>query len=387
MKKALNKVKDKLFQKIHLNNLVYNTCWEDPRCDRQLLKLDEKSKVLMITSAGCNALDYLLDNPAEVHTVDVNVRQNALLALKQASFRYGDYERHFQLFGEGYMSDARQFYFTHLREQLLPEYAAFWDEKISYFCHKNPNKTFYFRGTAGQFAWLLYKYLNRKDQYRDLVNRLMDAKDIPTQLNIYDELEPKMMSKFVRWAMNRHLATSLLGVPRPQRQLMIEAYPEGGVSSYIAENLRYIFTALPMSENYFWKLYAHGKYSHDCCPNYLKEAHFKTYQGLIDKLHINTTTISNYLKSQEHKFSHYVLLDHQDWLASYDNAALEEEWRLILEKSNIGTKILQRSAALKIDFFPQFVLDNVEFEQELTQSTHKQDRVGTYGSVYMAMVK
>ena len=38
----------------------------------------------MLTSAGCNALDYLLDGPAEIHAVDVNFRQNALLELKAA---------------------------------------------------------------------------------------------------------------------------------------------------------------------------------------------------------------------------------------------------------------------------------------------------------------
>lgn len=37
-------VKDWLFRQIHTNNLVYNTCWEDPRCDRELLNIDEKSE-------------------------------------------------------------------------------------------------------------------------------------------------------------------------------------------------------------------------------------------------------------------------------------------------------------------------------------------------------
>ncbi len=51
---------ERVFQRIHGNSLVYNTCWEDPRCDRRLLQLDARSRVVMLTSAGCNALDYLL---------------------------------------------------------------------------------------------------------------------------------------------------------------------------------------------------------------------------------------------------------------------------------------------------------------------------------------
>ena len=41
----------------------------------------------MITSAGCNALDYLLDEPRQVHAVDVNPKQNALLELKLSAIR------------------------------------------------------------------------------------------------------------------------------------------------------------------------------------------------------------------------------------------------------------------------------------------------------------
>ncbi len=72
-------INERVFKQVHANSLVYNTCWEDPRCDRELLRLDNDSRVVMLTSAGCNALDYLLDNPASVDCVDLNPRQNALL--------------------------------------------------------------------------------------------------------------------------------------------------------------------------------------------------------------------------------------------------------------------------------------------------------------------
>ena len=73
------RTQDAIFNRVHGTNLVYNTCWEDPRLDRQMLNLQSDSRLVMITSAGCNALDYLLDGPAEIHAVDMNPRQNALL--------------------------------------------------------------------------------------------------------------------------------------------------------------------------------------------------------------------------------------------------------------------------------------------------------------------
>src|SRR6516162_10556547 len=70
------------FRYVHRRNLVYNTCWEDPRLDREALDLGPFDRVVVITSAGCNALDYVLEGPEHIHAVDVNFRQNALLDLK-----------------------------------------------------------------------------------------------------------------------------------------------------------------------------------------------------------------------------------------------------------------------------------------------------------------
>jgi len=40
-----------------------------------------------------------------------------------------------------------------------------------------------------------------------------------------------------------------------------------------------------------------------------------------------------------------------------------------------------------VDFFPDFVRDTVAFEQEKTRQTHREDRVGTYASVYLGIVQ
>ena len=79
----------RMFNMVHGNNLVYNTCWEDPRLDRIALGLGSDDNVMVITSAGCNALDYALEAPKNVFAVDMNPRQNALLELKMAP-RAGD---------------------------------------------------------------------------------------------------------------------------------------------------------------------------------------------------------------------------------------------------------------------------------------------------------
>ena len=76
---VLDWVSGRVFKFVHGNNLVYNTCWEDPRLDRVALQFQPSDNVLVITSAGCNALDYALCEPNHVYAVDMNPRQNALL--------------------------------------------------------------------------------------------------------------------------------------------------------------------------------------------------------------------------------------------------------------------------------------------------------------------
>ena len=162
----INHLRDWIFKNVHGSNLVYNICWEDPRCDRQVMNIGAESKIVMITSAGCNALDYLLDNPAEIHCIDLNSRQNALLELKKALFKHSDYTTLYNFFGHGSYSESENYYKKELRQH-LPAFAQdFWDRKIGYFSGKGPKKSFYFRGSSGTLAWLFVKYMkSRKKLY------------------------------------------------------------------------------------------------------------------------------------------------------------------------------------------------------------------------------
>ncbi|MBQ7815199.1 MAG: DUF3419 family protein, partial [Thermoguttaceae bacterium] len=72
-------ISGKVFAAVHGNNLVYNTCWEDPRLDKVALELTPEDNLLVITSAVCNALSYAIEGLNRVYAVDMNYRQNAVL--------------------------------------------------------------------------------------------------------------------------------------------------------------------------------------------------------------------------------------------------------------------------------------------------------------------
>ncbi|TCI93188.1 DUF3419 family protein [Tenacibaculum sp. M341] len=381
----MSKIQNWFFHKIHGNKLIYNTCWEDPRCDRELLKLQHDSKLVMITSAGDNLLDYLLDEPAEIHTVDMNFRQNALFELKRSFINLGDYKALFQFFGEGNHPEAKFYYENNVRES-LPKYAQeYWDQHIHYFQGKGRRKSFYYRGASGFLAFMCRRYLYTRKKIRQNLESFMSSNNLSQQASYYSILEDKIFNPFISRLLNNHLTMYLAGVPKAQQALIQQSYVGGNVA-YIRECFRNVFTKLDIGDNYFYQVYLNGFYTKQCCPEYLKEAHFSTLQNQQKKAKSYTTTLSGFLKENPGAYSHYVLLDHQDWLAANNIPALEEEWRLILENSKPGTRILMRSAATEIDFFPDFVKNKVSFDKELSDRMHTKDRVGTYASVYLGIV-
>lgn len=373
---------DAWFARVHGSRLIYNSCWEDPRADRELLAIAADSRLLMITSAGCNALDYLLDDPQVIDCVDMNPRQNALLELKLAVLARGDHALLFQLFGEGRHGDFTAVY-PQLRPALSATAQAYWDRSLGAFSPRGRG-SFYFRGAAGDVAWLARGGLRllRPALWRE-VERLLEAGSLDEQREIYAAIEHRLWTPTLRWLVRQPAVLGLLGVPRAQLNLIEQQYP-GGLNAYIEDKLRYLTTELPIRENYFWRVYIHGAYRQDCCPNYLRAEHFETLRARARRVRVHTGTLSDFLRDQPGCYDRFVLLDHQDWMAAHQPQALAEEWRLLLQSSTDHARVLMRSASLDIDFLPEFARRRLQPHAEDCSHWHQRDRVGTYGSVLCA---
>lgn len=373
------------FNQVHRSNLIYNATWEDPRIDRELLELDAGSRLVMITSAGCNVLDCLLDGPAQIHAVDMNHRQNALLELKIAMLRHGSYDDLFQMFGAG--AHARhQSVYRQLRDHLEPATRLFWDRQVGMFSPDSMKKSFYYHGTSGIAAWIMVKALfQARPQLRRLAERLLDSMSLREQKEIYTHLEPEIWGRISSWLVRQPTLMTFLGVPRAQIALIKKSHPRG-LEGYVKDKLRHVMTEVPLYDNYFWRVYLTGHYTTDCCPEYLRERNHLMLRCWSDRVSTHTMSVADFLRRTPGSYTHFVLLDHQDWLAWNDTSALREEWDLILQNSRPGTRILLRSAALELDFIPADIRQRLRFRPELTQILHRQDRVGTYGSLHLAEV-
>ncbi len=385
----------RVFEFVHSHNLVYNTCWEDPRLDRQAMQLGPEDRVLVITSAGCNALDYVLAGAGRVYAVDMNPRQNALLELKIAGIRQLAWDDFFQMFGQGHLPHVRQVYRQRLRGQLSVWSQRYWDRWISFF--SRPSRPFYFRGTSGSFARALNFYIDRVVKVRPIVDQLLASKSLVDQRKLYyEELRGRFWTRALRFALRRDATLSMVGVPEAQR-LQVERHYPGGIVQFIEESLDAVFAQLPLHDNYFWRVYMTGSYSPECCPEYLKPQNFERLKsGLVDRTSCHTNTIQGFLDQETVSISRFVLLDHMDWLSTHNFSLLEAEWSAILQRATPGARLLWRSGGLRTDFVDQVVVrqngrltrlpELLRYDRELASRLHSLDRVHTYGSFYIADV-
>ncbi len=377
---------DFLLRRIHRKTLIYNTCWEDPRIDRQLLQLDSGSHVLMITSGGCNALNYLLDNPAGIHCVDVNPRQNALLELKLAMIKRGSYGDFFRMFGMGSHPDPQSL-FRELLPFLSPEAAGFWKSRMDWFNERSVRRSFYFHGSCGSLVWAGRKLFDLvyPAYFRNVVS-LSESENREEQSRIFSKIEQSMVHKIICRMMSTPLFLSFFGVSRRQIRMIREESPNG-LTAYVRDIFRHVGTRIPIQDNYFWRVYFTGSYPPGCLPDYLHKEHFDELWQRTGRISMHNASVSRFLERNPANYTHFVLLDHQDWLAFHNPEGLSEEWRLILSNSRPGSRILLRSAGFSASFIPDFVHDRVTFHPELTRSLHQTDRPGTYGSLHLGIVK
>jgi S-adenosylmethionine-diacylglycerol 3-amino-3-carboxypropyl transferase len=389
-----DRIDQRIFNALYSRSLVYNACWEDPAVDRRALALRHTDTVLAITSGGCNVLDYALAGARRVHAVDANPRQTALLELKLAGIRRLEFADFFRVFGEGQHPGFLDLYHERLRAELPPFARAYWDARTAWFSGRHGG--FYFHSLAGIVARSFRAYLRLRPRLAHPIHALFEARSLEEQAELYERrIRPQLWGKGVNWALSQQIVLSLLGVPHPQRR-EVQAQHAGGVAGFVRDSLEYLVRHLPFWSNYFYAVYVRGRYAPGCCPEYLKAGEFARLKaGLAGRIVPHTATVTGFLQRTDERISRFVLLDHMDWMSSYDPEALIEEWSAILARATCDARILLRSAHAR----PRY-LDWVEvgaarrrlrealaFHDGLARELAREDRVHTYAGFHIADVR
>lgn len=379
-------LQERLFTAL-FSGLVYSQIWEDPEVDMEGLALKPDSRMITISSGGCNALSYLTANPAQVIAVDLNRHHVHLVRLKRAGLTaMPNYQTYYRFFGVANDRDNPEIYRRHLRDHLPEETRDYWDgrdtlmrRRISIF-----RRNIYRQGLLGRFIWMSHlgaRLLGAK------LEPLLEMRDMAEQRAYFEnELAPL----FDHWLVQRvtSMKASLfgLGIPPAQYDSLAEA-GGGDMAVVLKRRLEKLICDFPISENYF----AHQAFGRQYAPGdggplppYLQSRHFADLGERAERLEVTNRSVTDRLRDEgPGSMDAFVLLDAQDWMT---DEQLNDLWSEITRTARPGARALFRTAD-EVSLLPgrldPAILDRWTYHSERSADLTARDRSAIYGGVHL----
>ena len=358
-----------IFEYLLNNKLIFNTSWEDPQIDLDLLNINSNSIILNIGSAGDNSLEYLLENPKLLYVCEINKAQIALIELKKIIFTFFDYDMLSRFFLTGtnpqYLED-----YAKIRMYLSDASKLYWDKNIKYFAEGR--RSFYYHGASGIIAFYIQKLLKRDEKLKTEIDNILNNRE-----SNFDYIEKKIWNHKIIQFLSLPYIHNLLGVPSAQMSLS----SVNEISENIRISLKNHFSLYPNSNNYFWYLYFNGFFSIEKCPNYLKEKNFSKIKENISKMILVDKPLIQVLDMED--FNIINLLDHQDWHLTKNTNYLTELWNKINSKTN-KRKVMFRSVSSNAEIFNKYLNGKYDLKSYSNKDLKYINRVATYYYAHIA---
>jgi S-adenosylmethionine-diacylglycerol 3-amino-3-carboxypropyl transferase len=372
---------------LSFRGFVYPQIWEDPEIDIQALRLGPDSRVMTIASGGCNVLNYLTEDPAEVIAVDLNPTHLALTRLKLAALRHlPDYEAFFRFFGEADTKANTAAYDAHVRPHLDRESRRYWEgrgplrqRRISMF-----SRNIYRYGQLGRFIGTVH--VLAKLHGRD-PRRILSARNFEEQRSLFEAtLAPLFDKKLVRFLCN--LPVSLYGLGIPPAQFEALSSDSGGdMAGLLRARLERLACDFPIEDNYFaWQAFGRGydREKKQAVPRYLRAENFETLRDRAERVTTRQMTVTEFLEGQDARsLAGYVLLDAQDWMGP---ETLDALWTEIARTAEPGARVVFRTAGAESPLEPAVHPETMAlFRRETALSTEltPRDRSSIYGGFHV----
>jgi S-adenosylmethionine-diacylglycerol 3-amino-3-carboxypropyl transferase len=322
--------------------LVYTQIWEDPVADLAALRLAVGSTIVTIASGGCNALSYLVAQPAQVYAVDLNEAHLALLKLKLAGLRaFSDYSDFWQFFGSANSRANSNLYRERLRPLLDARARNYWDKRniigrprYAYF-----TDGFYRHGMLGRFIGMAH--FAARLAGIDPALLLNGRPEAPARIEALNRLERAFHSPLARLMTATPALLFSLGIPRRQRALLGDV----PLNELLHQRLLRLIDGQPNETNYFAWQALHRGYAGPgdrCLPPYLQRRHYgrvRNGAGLIFAHHASLRQFLEGLPARE--VDAVILLDTQDWMESDEIRAL---WNAIDRAGRDDVHVVFRTA-------------------------------------------
>ena len=366
--------KKKAEGQVKLFKLIFTMNWEDPESDYQALKIASGDRMMTITSGGCNTLSFLLFDPAEIHTVDINPSQSFLLELKIAAIRKLDHPGFTAFLGLTKTNDRLDTY-NLLREDLSEGAKTFWDQNTTLI-----EKGFLMNGRYEGFVKLVGKIMLLV-QGKKRLNGLCKDKNPEEQKDFYRYWDSRRTRLMFDLFFNKYVLA--------RRGLKGDYFHfDDGSDSFSASFFNRFSRALrdiPVKGNYFLHLYLKGCYrSLDELPDYLLEPHFNIIKARLDRIKIITADAKEWLSSMPDNSLNCLglsniceLMDQGDTLKFFN-----EVYRTACPDARISFRNLMIPREV-----PEILRDRIVLDSSLSKAIYENDRSFVYGKVAAYQIK
>jgi S-adenosylmethionine-diacylglycerol 3-amino-3-carboxypropyl transferase len=366
------RARDRLFQQAFSRLFVYNLLWEDTEVDEQWLGVDERSRVLSITGAGCGVAGLLSRSPERVDAVDINPHHLALSALKMsAAQNLESFSELYDLFGRGW-SPYPERTVRRLAEPLPAWIQRYWRRHWDRFEHSLHHEGLtaellrWFRSAVGaDAAWL------RSVMHLPVEERVAQVDRV---------IRPVMEGPMMRAVLRSPLHLVGFGINFTQRDRLLASHGASDVLDVWMEHLRKV-AATPIETNWFcWQVVA-GELNHehpDAVPPYLRQDRFARSRRSNTDLAFHHANLFDVLGAAgPESWTHYTLCDAPDWLNAPTRHRLLTE---IKRTARPGARVLARSVEHQ-DWVLESGVPGFRRLEEATRLASAADRSRQYAQV------
>nr|GAT57621.1 predicted protein [Mycena chlorophos] len=333
-------------QPVHkeFRTFIYSFTWEDPFEDMKHLQLSSSDSMLVITSAGDNALHYAATaRPKRIHCVDINPCQGHLLELKLAAIKSLEHDAFFALFGDGRHPNFRILLDNAISPYLSSSAYQFWRINVKSF-----SSSFYLRGYSG-WALRLAAFIFGIAGVKKDIEAVCAAETLEEQEDVWKrKLRGVILNPLVTAVLrNPAFCWNALGVPLNQRKMLLD---EGSVYEFVRDTLDPLASSfLFKNDNYFYLLTLLGHYTRESCPTYLTPKGFDALKSedatALDAFRLHTDSIVNVLRGlPKASLTRSLVMDSMDWFAPGANE-LDDEINQLHRVIAPGGMVFWRSAA------------------------------------------
>lgn len=365
---------------------VYNQIWEDPDVDLAALELRPHHRLLTIASGGCNVLNYLAANPAEIIAVDLNPNHVALTKLKLSALQnLPSYEEFFRFFGQANDRANRTAYDDFLSKRLDKVTRQYWDKqvplrgrRINMFA-----RNLYRYGLLGRFIGVLHAVAKLHGKK---LEPILAARTPAEQRRLFERhIAPLFDYKSIRMLSKSPVSLYALGIPPAQYDELVAA---GDPIAVLRERVERLACDFPINQNYFaWQAFGRGYdiENRAAVPAYLQRDTYDLIRTRTDKVVVHHASLTDFLASQPaHSMHRYVLLDAQDWMNSEQITALWHE--LDRTADTRDARVIFRTAGPDLPLPRKLspdVLAPWQYLESESRAWHSQDRSSIYGGFHL----